>query len=63
MIWGYGPEVRTRTLDVHIRRLRQSLEPHGKIYLETVFSVGYRFQPYVRRRSEPTALARWNHHA
>lgn len=56
MIWGYGPGVRTRTLDVHIRRLRQSLEPYGKVYIETVFAVGYRFQPYVRKRAEPIAL-------
>jgi len=55
-IWGYGPTVRTRTLDVHIRRVRQCLEPYGKVYLETVFSVGYRFQPYVRKRVEPTQL-------
>jgi DNA-binding response OmpR family regulator len=55
-IWGYGPEVRTRTLDVHIRRLRQSLEPYGKVYIETVFSLGYRFQPYTRKRAEPTQL-------
>ena len=55
-IWGYGRGVRTRTLDVHIRRLRQGLEPYGKVYIETVFSVGYRFQPYTRKRSEPTQL-------
>ena len=56
MIWGYGPDVRTRTLDVHIRRLRQYLAPYDKIYIETVFSIGYRFQPYARRRAEPTQL-------
>jgi DNA-binding response OmpR family regulator len=55
-VWGYSPGVRTRTLDVHIRRLRQSLEPYGKIYIETVFGVGYRFQPCPRKRAEPTAL-------
>jgi DNA-binding response OmpR family regulator len=55
-VWGYSPGVRTRTLDVHIRRLRQSLEPYGKIYIETVFGVGYRLQPCPRKRAEPTAL-------
>jgi DNA-binding response OmpR family regulator len=66
MIWGYGDGVRTRTLDVHIRRLRQSLEPYGKMYIETVFSVGYRFQPIARRRAEPTVVSNswhWNQSA
>jgi len=56
MVWGYGQDVRTRTLDVHIRRLRQNLEPYGKFYIETVFSLGYRFQPCPRKRAEPAAL-------
>ena len=44
-IWGYRKEVRTRTLDVHIRRLRKHLSPYGVQYIETIFGVGYRFQP------------------
>jgi DNA-binding response OmpR family regulator len=56
MIWGYGQGVRTRTLDVHIRRLRQNLGPYGKLYIETVFSIGYRFQPCPGERAEPVAL-------
>jgi DNA-binding response OmpR family regulator len=45
-IWGYGEEVRTRTLDVHIRRLRRKLGMFGEVYIETVFGVGYRFKRY-----------------
>ncbi|HKW98958.1 MAG TPA: winged helix-turn-helix domain-containing protein [Bryobacteraceae bacterium] len=44
-IWGYGAQIRTRTLDVHIRRLRKNLGRYGKMYIETVFGIGYRFQP------------------
>ena len=40
-IWGYEYSGETRTVDVHIRHLRQKLgeEP----YIETVRGVGYRF--------------------
>lgn len=44
-VWGYSTEVRTRTLDVHLSRLRKVLRPYGDTYLERVFRVGCRFQP------------------
>jgi two-component system phosphate regulon response regulator PhoB len=45
-VWGYGPEVHTRTLDVHVRRLRSKMGVHADRYIETIFGIGYRFQPY-----------------
>src|SRR5690242_6771307 len=49
-IWGNNVYVEERTVDVHIRRLRQALEPTGhKELLETVRGVGYCF-----RRDLPT---------
>lgn len=41
-VWGYSYFGDTRTLDVHIRRLRQKLGDCG-ICIETVVGVGYRF--------------------
>ncbi|MBR5319526.1 MAG: response regulator transcription factor [Peptococcaceae bacterium] len=40
-IWGYSADVETRTLDVHIRSLRQKLGSSGDM-IETVRGVGYR---------------------
>ena len=40
-IWGYGSESETRTVDVHIRTLRQKLGADGAL-IETVRGVGYR---------------------
>jgi DNA-binding response OmpR family regulator len=48
MVWGYQPGVRTRTLDVHIRRVRKHFGHFASLYIETIFAVGYRFQPYDR---------------
>jgi len=44
-VWGYSSAIRTRTLDVHIRRLRKQLGAYSGQYIETVFRIGYRFQP------------------
>ena len=41
-VWGYNYFGDTRTLDVHIRRLRQKLGDCGGS-VETVVGVGYRF--------------------
>ena len=39
-IWGYSDEVHSRTLDTHMKRLRQKLGEHGAL-IETVRGVGY----------------------
>ncbi len=41
-IWGLGAERENRTLDVHIRTLRQKLGDAG-VYIQTIRGVGYRF--------------------
>jgi DNA-binding response OmpR family regulator len=41
-VWGYSYFGDTRTLDVHIRRLRQKMAECGAC-IETVVGVGYRF--------------------
>ncbi len=42
-VWGDHIYIEERTIDVHIRRLRKALEPHGKErMLETVRGSGYR---------------------
>ncbi|MEZ5308318.1 MAG: response regulator transcription factor [Pyrinomonadaceae bacterium] len=44
-VWGYSYFGDTRTLDVHIRRLRQKLDTCGDC-IETVVGIGYRFIGY-----------------
>ena len=45
-VWGIDAEVTTRTVDTHVKRLREKLGDAGR-YIETLRGVGYRF------RSEP----------
>ncbi len=42
-VWGYDYYGGTRTVDVHIRRLRSKIETGGTAYIETVRNVGYKF--------------------
>ncbi len=41
-VWGYSSDVTTRTVDTHIKRLREKLGPMGK-YVQTIRGVGYKF--------------------
>ena len=45
VVWGYNSDVNTRTLDMHIVRLRKKIEenPDRPEYLQTVRGVGYKF--------------------
>src|SRR5213596_1698533 len=41
-VWGYDTPIDTRTVDTHMRRLREKLGPAAR-YLDTLRGVGYRF--------------------
>ncbi|MBI2165675.1 MAG: response regulator transcription factor [Chloroflexi bacterium] len=43
-VWGYDYFGGTRTVDVHIRRLREKIEDAHHSFIETVWNVGYRFK-------------------
>lgn len=45
VVWGYNSDVNTRTLDMHIVRLRKKIEenPDKPSFLQTVRGVGYKF--------------------
>ena len=47
-IWGYDYLGGTRTVDVHIRRLRSKIEDADHTFIETVWQVGYRFRNIER---------------
>ncbi len=53
-VWGYDYFGGTRTVDVHVRRLRAKLGPENETLIGTVRNVGYRF---VLRTTEPVAGA------
>ncbi len=47
-VWGSNVYVEERTVDVHIRRLRKVLEPHGHdALIQTVRGTGYRFSTRI----------------
>lgn len=42
-IWGYEYVVDTRTVDVHIKRLREKIKDHEAWSISTVWGIGYKF--------------------
>lgn len=42
-VWGISPDTNTRTVDTHIRRLRERLDAHSEA-IETVHGFGYRLR-------------------
>ena len=42
-VWGYEYYGGTRTVDVHIRRLRSKIEGKSATFIETVRNIGYKF--------------------
>jgi DNA-binding response OmpR family regulator len=50
-VWGYDFFGGTRTVDVHVRRLRAKLGPEHEQLIATVRNVGYKFVRPVRNMS------------
>ncbi len=56
-VWGYDYYGGTRTVDVHVRRLRAKLGPENETLIGTVRNVGYRFVvPVERSGAEASVL-------
>lgn len=54
-VWGYDFLPSSRTIDVHIRRLRQAVEePSAFVYVHTVHGVGYRFETMPKTGETPS---------
>ena len=43
-IWGYEYIGDTRTVDVHIKRLREKIKDHANWSISTVWGIGYKFE-------------------
>jgi two-component system phosphate regulon response regulator PhoB len=56
-VWGYVHNVTDRTVDTHIKRLRQKIGPAGAAYIETIRGVGYRFADSERQPLSAEELA------
>ena len=55
-VWGDHVFIEERTVDVHIRRLRIALDPHGRTMIETVRGGGYRLNLEAQKQKNLTPL-------
>ena len=51
-IWGYQNGTKTRTLDVHIQRLRRKLGPEVAAHILTVLGTGYAWEENPTPRAQ-----------
>jgi DNA-binding winged helix-turn-helix (wHTH) protein len=56
-VWGYSGETRTRTVDVHVSRLRKKLHGRARIAIHTVVNQGYVLEFSAAAPGEATAGA------
>lgn len=49
-IWGYEYYGDTRTVDVHIKRLREKIKDHSEWSLSTVWGIGYKFEVKLAKK-------------
>lgn len=47
-IWGYDYIGETRTVDVHIKRIREKINDHNEWALATVWGIGYKFETFTK---------------
>ena len=52
-VWGYDYLGGTRTVDVHVRRLRSKIDDRDHQFVETVWNVGYRFKESANNLTQP----------
>ena len=45
-IWGYEYIGDTRTVDVHIKRLREKIKDHENWRIATIWGIGYKFEAH-----------------
>jgi len=58
-VWGYEHLPSSRTIDVHIRRLRQAVEePSDYVFIHTVHGMGYRFEPIAKSAAPQESVRR-----